>query len=69
MTVLTADVATTYPTRNSLPALTRAQAAGLLNRRLADAADLCAEISRCIDKWLWFVEAHLQTVDNRAIRN
>jgi starvation-inducible DNA-binding protein len=26
----------------------------------ADTADICTEISRGIDKWLWFVEAHLQ---------
>ena len=26
----------------------------------ADTADLCTEISRAIDKWLWFVEAHAQ---------
>ena len=26
-----------------------------------DAADLFTEISRGIDKWLWFVEAHLQS--------
>jgi starvation-inducible DNA-binding protein len=26
-----------------------------------DTADLFTEISRGIDKWLWFVEAHLQT--------
>jgi starvation-inducible DNA-binding protein len=25
-----------------------------------DTADLFTEISRGIDKWLWFVEAHLQ---------
>ena len=25
----------------------------------ADAADICTEISRGLDKWLWFVEAHL----------
>jgi starvation-inducible DNA-binding protein len=25
-----------------------------------DTADLCTEISRGVDKWLWFVEAHLQ---------
>jgi len=25
-----------------------------------DTADLFTEISRDIDKWLWFVEAHLQ---------
>jgi starvation-inducible DNA-binding protein len=24
----------------------------------ADAADICTEISRGVDKWLWFVEAH-----------
>ncbi len=23
-------------------------------------ADICTEISRGIDKWLWFVEAHVQ---------
>jgi starvation-inducible DNA-binding protein len=28
--------------------------------RDADTADLFTEISRGIDKWLWFVEAHLQ---------
>lgn len=26
----------------------------------ADAADICTEISRGVDKWLWFVEAHVQ---------
>jgi starvation-inducible DNA-binding protein len=26
----------------------------------ADTADICTEISRGIDKWLWFVEAHVQ---------
>jgi starvation-inducible DNA-binding protein len=26
-----------------------------------DTADLLTEVSRGIDKWLWFVEAHLQT--------
>jgi starvation-inducible DNA-binding protein len=26
----------------------------------ADSADLCTEVSRGIDKWLWFVEAHAQ---------
>lgn len=25
-----------------------------------DAVDICTEISRGIDKWLWFVEAHVQ---------
>ena len=25
-----------------------------------DTADLCTEVSRGIDEWLWFVEAHLQ---------
>ncbi len=25
-----------------------------------DAADLFTEVSRGIDQWLWFVEAHLQ---------
>ena len=28
----------------------------------ADTADLFTEISRGIDKWLWFVEAHSQAV-------
>lgn len=27
----------------------------------ADSADLFTEISRGVDKWLWFVEAHLQS--------
>jgi starvation-inducible DNA-binding protein len=27
----------------------------------ADTADLFTEVSRGIDKWLWFVEAHSQT--------
>jgi starvation-inducible DNA-binding protein len=26
----------------------------------ADTADIFAEVSRGIDKWLWFVEAHTQ---------
>jgi len=26
----------------------------------ADTADMFTEISRAIDKWLWFVEAHSQ---------
>lgn len=41
---------------------TRAKLIEILNRRLADAdtADTFTEISRGIDKWLWFVEAHLQ---------
>lgn len=26
----------------------------------AGSADICTEISRGVDKWLWFVEAHLQ---------
>ena len=26
----------------------------------ADSADICTEISRGVDKWLWFVEAHGQ---------
>lgn len=26
----------------------------------ADTADICTEISRGIDQWLWFVEAHVQ---------
>jgi starvation-inducible DNA-binding protein len=26
----------------------------------ADSADICTEISRGVDKWLWFVESHLQ---------
>jgi starvation-inducible DNA-binding protein len=26
----------------------------------ADTADMFTEISRAIDKWLWFVEAHTQ---------
>lgn len=26
-----------------------------------DTADICTEVSRGIDKWLWFVEAHVQS--------
>lgn len=26
-----------------------------------DSADICTEVSRGIDKWLWFVEAHAET--------
>jgi hypothetical protein len=26
----------------------------------ADTTDLFTEVSRGVDKWLWFVEAHLQ---------
>jgi starvation-inducible DNA-binding protein len=26
-----------------------------------DSADICTEISRGVDKWLWFVEAHVQS--------
>src|SRR5215470_9123557 len=33
--------------------------------RDADTADIFTEISRGIDKWLWFVEAHLQIGQNR----
>jgi len=29
----------------------------------ADTADLFTEVSRGVDKWLWFVEAHLQAAD------
>ena len=28
----------------------------------ADATDICTEISRGVDKWLWFVEAHAEGV-------
>lgn len=61
-----------YPTKNDLPAPVRRQLITLLNQHLADAVDLQTqaktahwnvkgtEISRGIDKWLWFVEAHVQ---------
>jgi len=26
-----------------------------------DTADICTEVSRGVDKWLWFVEAHVQS--------
>ncbi len=32
----------------------------------ADTTDIFTEISRGVDKWLWFVEAHLQTEDAEA---
>lgn len=31
-----------------------------------DTADIFTEVSRGIDKWLWFVEAHLQAAQSRA---
>ena len=34
-----------------------------------DAVDICTEISRGIDKWLWFVEAHVQVPLDREHRN
>jgi starvation-inducible DNA-binding protein len=27
----------------------------------AATADICTEITRGVDKWLWFVEAHVQS--------
>lgn len=33
-----------------------------------DASDICTEISRGIDKWLWFVEAHAQATPGRTRR-
>ena len=34
-----------------------------------DSADICTEISRGIDKWLWFVEAHVQAPVHAAARH
>ncbi len=34
----------------------------------ADTSDLYTEISRSIDKYLWFIESHLQTPDRAEIR-
>jgi DNA-binding ferritin-like protein len=44
-----------YKTKNDLPETTRAKVIPILNTRLADST----EISRGVDKYLWFVEAHL----------
>lgn len=61
-----------YKTRIDLSANIREQSIALLQKRLADAidstaqfgdadtADIFTEISREIDKQLWFIEAHLQ---------
>ena len=58
-----------YATGNDLPEGVRAQVIDLLNQRLADSIDLATQtkqahwtgISRGVDKWLWFVEAHVQS--------
>lgn len=52
-----------FPTRNDLPQPDRAQLIELLNQRLGDAdtTDLFTELSRSLDKDLWFLEAHLLT--------
>jgi starvation-inducible DNA-binding protein len=34
----------------------------------ADSADICTEISRGVDKWLWFVEAHAQGVTKANVK-
>ena len=34
-----------------------------------DSADLCTEISRGVDKWLWFVEAHVQSRSRSPARS
>ena len=44
--------------RRSSPALAIDEANELSD---ADTADIFTEISRGVDKWLWFVEAHLQS--------
>jgi DNA-binding ferritin-like protein len=62
-----------YKTKNDLAESARTQVVELCNARLADeaidrsnelkdadTADVFTEISRGTDKWLWFVEAHLQ---------
>jgi len=52
---------TTYETLNDLPESARGQvidATDDLGDR--DSADICTEISRGVDKWLWFVEAHAE---------
>ena len=50
-----------YKTKNDLSETTRAEVIPILNSRLADkdTADIFTEISRGVDKYLWFVEAHL----------
>jgi NAD(P)-dependent dehydrogenase (short-subunit alcohol dehydrogenase family) len=55
-----------FETENDISQKRRAELNTLMNQRLADAVDLQAqmniftEVSRGIDKWLWFVEAHSQ---------
>lgn len=51
-------VATALATFGKLARLTIDEAEGLDD---ADTADLFTEVSRGIDKWLWFVEAHAQS--------
>ena len=52
-----------HESRIDLASPVRESVIPLLQARLADAdtADLFTEISRAIDKQLWFVEAHLQS--------
>ena len=49
-----------YTTKNTLPEKTRIQVSGMLQDHLANSIDLLTEVSRDVDKDLWFVESPIQ---------